>query len=94
VAGGSHRRQRGTPRGPQLVTPVAFDQPDNARRAASLGLARTLPFGRTSAARLARELAIVMADPAYGKSARRAAETLAVEDGTRAAADALEAARR
>ena len=29
---------------PQLIVPVAFDQPDNAHRAAALGLGRVLPF--------------------------------------------------
>ena len=37
---------------PQLITPVWFDQPDNAARACKLGVARTLPFRRATAARL------------------------------------------
>jgi rhamnosyltransferase subunit B len=73
---------------PQLVTPVAFDQPDNARRAAALGVSRTLPFGQATAAALARELANIMA----GDHAQRASAVGAAvlrEDGARQAADAI-----
>ena len=77
---------------PQLVTPVAFDQPDNARRAVALGVARALPFERVTAPALARELAVVMGEPSYAERARDAAAVLAREDGARAAADALERA--
>src|SRR5205085_8943052 len=44
---------------PHLVTPMAHDQPDNARRLQKLGVARSLPVKRfkpESAARLLREL--------------------------------------
>jgi UDP:flavonoid glycosyltransferase YjiC (YdhE family) len=37
---------------PQLITPAGFDQPDNARRAAALGLGRVLPFRKVDALRL------------------------------------------
>jgi rhamnosyltransferase subunit B len=37
---------------PQLITPVWFDQPDNAARAVKLGVARSLPFRRATAPRL------------------------------------------
>ena len=78
---------------PQLITPVAFDQPDNARRAENLGLARTLPFEKATPRALARELAIVMAEPAYARRAREVGDALSREDGARAAAAALERAR-
>ena len=77
---------------PQLITPVAFDQPDNARRAAGLGLARVLPFEKATARALARELAIVMGEPAYARRAREVGNALSREDGARAAAAALERA--
>ena len=79
---------------PQLITPVAFDQPDNARRAAGLGLARVLPFDRATATALARELAIVMADKTCARSAREIGNAIAREDGARTAAEALERAAR
>jgi rhamnosyltransferase subunit B len=75
---------------PQLITPVAFDQPDNARRAARLGMSRTLPFEKASAQALARELAMLLANPSYEACARDAGSTIGREDGARAAADALE----
>jgi UDP:flavonoid glycosyltransferase YjiC (YdhE family) len=75
---------------PQLITPVAFDQPDNARRAAALGLARTLPFRRTTAARLGRELAAVMADERCAARAREVGAVVSAEDGAWSAASALE----
>jgi rhamnosyltransferase subunit B len=77
---------------PQVITPVAFDQPDNARRTLRLGLARVLPFKRATAAALARELAIVMDGDSYARSARQVGEALSREDGARTAADALERA--
>lgn len=78
---------------PQLITPVAFDQPDNARRAAKLGLARVLPFERATATALARELAIVMTNESHARSAERVGDALSREDGAHVAADALERAR-
>ena len=77
---------------PQLVTPVAFDQPDNARRAAGLGVARTLAFSKVTAAGLARELAIVMEHASLSTRAREVGAAISGEDGARGAADALERA--
>jgi UDP:flavonoid glycosyltransferase YjiC (YdhE family) len=73
---------------PQLVTPVAFDQPDNARRAAALGVSRTLPFGQATTAALARELASIMTGD-YARRASTAGEAVLREDGARRAADAI-----
>ena len=56
---------------PQLIVPVAFDQPDNARRAQRLGVARVLPFKRVTAERLVERLKPLLEEPAY---ARRAGE--------------------
>jgi UDP:flavonoid glycosyltransferase YjiC (YdhE family) len=79
----SHAMRSGRP---QICTPVAFDQPDNARRAALLGVARVLPFGKVSE----RRLVTVLADSLADSSQRARAEALAVElrevDGATAAA--------
>jgi rhamnosyltransferase subunit B len=75
---------------PQLVTPVAFDQPDNARRAAAMGLARILPFEQATGPALARELAIIMGEVPYARKARDAGDIVSKEDGARRAAEALE----
>jgi len=77
---------------PQLIVPVAFDQPDNARRAVALGVARSLPFGRANADTLARELAVLLGAGVYAARARALGIDLSREDGARAAADAIERA--
>lgn len=75
---------------PQLIVPVAFDQPDNARRTAALGIARTVPFQRATAHAMTRELARLLGEPDYPKRARAVGQDVAREDGARTAADALE----
>lgn len=77
---------------PQLIVPVAFDQPDNARRTVALGIARSLPFRKATADAMARELAALLDAPDCAARAQAIGETVAQEDGARAAADALEAA--
>jgi len=72
---------------PQLITPVAFDQPDNARRAARLGLARVLPFARVDARRFERELTQLLDEPRYGEAAMAVARTVSARDGAGYAAD-------
>jgi UDP:flavonoid glycosyltransferase YjiC (YdhE family) len=79
---------------PQLITPVAFDQPDNARRAVELGVARSLPFTGANARALARGLRGALEAPGLAARARSIGEDVSREDGSRAAADALEAAAR
>jgi UDP:flavonoid glycosyltransferase YjiC (YdhE family) len=74
---------------PQLITPVSFDQPDNAARSASLGLARVLPFTKVTAKRLATALDGLLSDPAYAQAAGRVAAALAPVDGAAVAAEAL-----
>jgi len=75
---------------PQLIVPVAFDQPDNARRAVKLGVARSIPFGKTSANALVRELGRLLAAPDFNPRARAIGEEVTREDGASAACNALE----
>jgi len=75
---------------PQLIVPVAFDQPDNARRTAALGVARSLPFRKATAAAIARELSALLAAPDCASRAAAVGVTVAGEDGARVAANALE----
>ncbi len=75
---------------PQLIVPVAFDQPDNARRTAALGVARSLPFRKATAAAMARELSALLAAPGCSSRATTVGVAITKEDGARAAADALE----
>lgn len=79
---------------PQLIVPVAFDQPDNARRAQALNLARTLPFRRATARRLAAELGALMANADHAAAARAVAAGLAQTDAAARAADELIACAR
>jgi UDP:flavonoid glycosyltransferase YjiC (YdhE family) len=75
---------------PQLIVPVAFDQPDNARRAVKLGVARSIPFGKTSADALMREIGRLLAAPEFNPRARAIGEEVRREDGASAACNALE----
>jgi rhamnosyltransferase subunit B len=74
---------------PQLITPVAFDQPDNAHRAARLGVARVLPFQKVTADRLVRELEPLLAQPGYATRARQTAAELAGVHGAATAAELI-----
>jgi UDP:flavonoid glycosyltransferase YjiC (YdhE family) len=61
---------------PQLIVPMSFDQPDNARRVAALGAGRWLPPARVSAGTLARELRILLEDTEVTRQARELAERI------------------
>jgi len=74
---------------PQLILPVAFDQPDNARRAAALGVGRVLPFRKATARLLASELAKLLDGASCAREARALAEALKESDGARRAAEEL-----
>lgn len=55
---------------PQLVMPMAFDQPDNAARLTRLGVGSALPPGRFTGASVARELETLLGSNAVaGRSA-------------------------
>jgi len=75
---------------PMLAVPHAHDQPDNAWRAARLGMARIVYPRRYRTARVAEELRTLRDDVSYGAAAQRAAATVQSEGGIRAACDALE----
>jgi rhamnosyltransferase subunit B len=79
---------------PQLITPVAFDQPDNAERAARLGVARVLPFPKVSARRLAEALDALLQDGQQTQAATALGQRLQGVDGAGVAADALIATAR
>ena len=75
---------------PQLVVPWAHDQPDNAHRAARLGVARVLYPRDYRAARVDRALRAVLEPPVVARAAA-VAETVRAEDGAAAACDAIQA---
>ncbi len=74
---------------PQLILPLAFDQPDNARRAKALGLARLIPFSKVTPPRLASELELLLSDSSYAESSRTIACELKTTAGAACAAEHL-----
>ena len=66
---------------PQLLVPVAFDQPDNALRAARLGVGIELPFRRVDAGRMREALATLLANPTHAEAAARCGAALRASDG-------------
>lgn len=77
---------------PMLVVPWTHDQPDNARRAVRLGVARSLGAGHYRAKRAADELRTLLDDPHYLARSAAVAETIRSEDGVREACEGIEAA--
>lgn len=75
---------------PQLIVPVAFDQPDNAQRTLRLGVARSVLFRKATADAMTAELEQLFAAPGYAARARTVGELVNREDAARAACDALE----
>jgi UDP:flavonoid glycosyltransferase YjiC (YdhE family) len=75
---------------PTLIVPFAFDQPDNAAHAARLGCSRTLPRAKYYAARVAKELDILLTKPEHTRKARETGRLLRMENGAAVAADLIE----
>lgn len=75
---------------PMLVMPYNFDQPDNAARLARLGVSRTIPRGKYSANRVARDLEQLLGDSKYRCNATEISRKLQRERGAEVACDALE----
>jgi UDP:flavonoid glycosyltransferase YjiC (YdhE family) len=74
---------------PTLAVPFSHDQPDNAFRAARLGVARIIPAQRYRRDRVARDLATLLADPAYANAASAVATRVRGERGIDAACEAI-----
>lgn len=74
---------------PQLVMPAAFDQPDNARRAVRLGVARTLPLQKASVDEMVENLAELLSNRDYAARAAATGVTLRHQNGARRAAELL-----
>jgi UDP:flavonoid glycosyltransferase YjiC (YdhE family) len=74
---------------PQVVLPLAWDQPDNARRLVGLGVANRLGPRQRTAGHLARALARVMT-PAVRARCRAVAERVGQVDGLEVAAQWVE----
>ena len=81
---------------PQLVMPMAHDQPDNAARLERLGVGRTLTPARFQGPAVARELSVLLTDPSYAEKARQLSSRLdprrALEESCRVLEMALDRA--
>jgi len=73
-----------------LVVPFAHDQPDNARRAKGLGVARLVYPRAYSARRVAGHLRALLEEPGYRDRAVEVAKLVRSEDGVGSACDAIE----
>lgn len=76
---------------PMLVMPYSHDQPDNARRVRRLGVARVIRRRRYTAELAARKITLLLENARLRQRAARIGERLHLEDGVKAACDALEA---
>jgi UDP:flavonoid glycosyltransferase YjiC (YdhE family) len=76
---------------PMLTVPFRHDQPDNARRARQLGVARTLQPSEYKAAAVAHELQTLLDEPSYAERAAAVGKTVAEEYAVAAATRAIEA---
>jgi len=79
---------------PMLAVPYGHDQPDNAFRVTSLGVARTVRPAAYRERRVARELDLLLTDGSYRVRAAEIAATVRAEGGAKAAADAIEGVLR
>jgi rhamnosyltransferase subunit B len=75
---------------PMVVVPFAHDQPDHAARIERRGLGRTIARSHYDTERVVRVLGGVLADTAMAERAEAAGRRVRSEDGTKAAADAME----
>jgi len=75
---------------PTLIVPFAFDQPDHAAHPAQSGVSRTLALANHQAARVAKELDILLTKPEHANKARETARLLHLEAGAAVASDLIE----
>lgn len=74
---------------PQLITPVGFDQPDNARRLARLGLSQAIAFQKLNAGRMTAVLRELLASPRYAANAANVTRVVSAEEENQRAAALL-----
>ncbi len=77
---------------PMIVVPWSHDQPDNAIRVSRMGAARVIPRRQYRAARVARDLTILLNEECYAVAAHSAASQIGRENGVASACEAALAA--
>jgi len=75
---------------PMLITPVAFDQPDNAHRASRLGVARVVPFRKVTATNLTAQIRAIFYDRDCRDQAAKVGSEIRSEAGVQRACDLIE----
>ena len=75
---------------PMLVVPYSHDQPDQAYRLRKLGIARSVPRHKYTAAVATREIAALLGDPIYAERASEVGTKIRSETGLVTACDLLE----
>jgi UDP:flavonoid glycosyltransferase YjiC (YdhE family) len=78
---------------PQIIRPLAYDQPDNAERVSDLGVARTLYPDRFRAPIVASALHELLNDVAVSKRCRELATRVRADDGIENACNEIEMMR-
>jgi rhamnosyltransferase subunit B len=78
---------------PQLATPRAYDQFDNASRLVDLGVGTSLPASRWSASRAAEAIGQLLVSPTVGDACRKARDEIAAENSLKRACEVIEWAR-
>jgi UDP:flavonoid glycosyltransferase YjiC (YdhE family) len=77
---------------PQVVLPVAYDQPGVGARIEWFGVGRSIPVGRLTVGPLRDAVRQVLGDPAYRERAGNLRSAIEAADGLNRAADVIEAA--
>jgi len=75
---------------PQVMVPIAADQPDNAVRCTAAGVARMVPLAEATAAAIREAALAVLGDPRYRRAAERTRDEMAALPGTDHAVALLE----
>lgn len=75
---------------PMLVVPYSHDQPDRANRLQRLGIARSIPRQKYTAARAMQEIEVLLQHRTYAERAAEVGTRIRHEAGVTTACDLLE----
>lgn len=75
---------------PQVIVPIAADQPDNAEQCRAAGVARVLALDDAGAPAVKAAIETVLREPSYRRRAREVADEVAAMAGPDAAVDRIE----
>lgn len=75
---------------PQVIAPIAADQPDNADLCRAAGVARVIALEEVDAATVRTTIEEILGDPSYRRRALEVADEIAAMPGPEAAVDRIE----